>query len=170
MKNQNTSRLGFTLIELLVVVLIIGILAAVALPQYQKAVTKSRFAEAVTNMNAMWKACVLLAMQESVANCGYATEGRNILDFDIEISGTQGQGLGEYPSIDTRYFKYMWPSPGGLPVAYYNPQQQADYHDLSTCLFVNEQGDISCAYNDDEGEEICKASGVLVSDENSYCW
>ena len=57
------KKRGFTLIEMLVVVLIIGILAAIALPQYQKAVVKSRVAEGLANLRTLGKAVELCQME-----------------------------------------------------------------------------------------------------------
>jgi prepilin-type N-terminal cleavage/methylation domain-containing protein len=68
----NINNKAFTLIELLVVVLIAGILAAVALPQYQVAVLKSRFATVMQNVK------VLKEAQERY----YLTNGEYTLDFD----------------------------------------------------------------------------------------
>lgn len=76
MKNKKS---GFTLIELLVVVLIIGILAAIALPQYQKAVEKSRVSEAKTILKALAEAenAYILSTGE------HATGDFSLLDIEI---------------------------------------------------------------------------------------
>ena len=74
---QKTKQ-AFTLIELLVTVLIIGILAAIAVPQYQKAIDKTRF------MNYIQIAFGIKRAQEVyyLANNQYATELQN-LDIDF---------------------------------------------------------------------------------------
>ena len=52
---------GFTLIELLVVVLIIGILTAVAIPQYEKSIARSRTAEAMVTAKTIVDAAAIYA-------------------------------------------------------------------------------------------------------------
>ena len=70
---------GFTLIELLVVVLIIGILAAIALPQYKMVVGKARLTELKTITKSVQEA----AQRYYLVHNTYV--GINTSKLDIEI-------------------------------------------------------------------------------------
>ena len=96
------NKKGFTLIELLVVVLIIGILAAMALPQYFKAVERSRMGEAVTLM-----ANIAQAEQRKYLQINHYTTDYRGLDVAPKgatgslyytkgdpVAGTNGNGFG----------------------------------------------------------------------------
>ncbi len=74
---------GFTLIELLVVVLIIGILASVALPQYTKAVEKARASEAIQLLGDLYTAEQVYFMQT-----GSYTNDLSLLDLQLPGVGT----------------------------------------------------------------------------------
>ncbi len=88
--NKKQKNRGITLIELLVVVLIIGILAAVGLPQYQKAVYKARATEIITLSKAIAQGMDLYELEHGLAeNSGiyFLTPG-STHELDIDVSGS----------------------------------------------------------------------------------
>ena len=103
MYKTNTRR-GFTLIELLVVVLIIGILAAVAVPQYQKAVAKSRFAEAFVNLKALDQA-VKVCRLEGHEDCNIIYSNTGSIDLPRETENFWYLSLDGEPFVAAQYKK-----------------------------------------------------------------
>ncbi|WP_428053371.1 type IV pilin protein [Candidatus Avelusimicrobium stercoris] len=104
---------GFTLIELLVVVLIIGILAAVALPQYNVAVEKSRLVQQITMVDAIVRAQEVYYM----ANGTFADD----LD-DLDISYPKGC------TFDGGAGDHTWVNCGKFSVNYKHGSSSSNVH------------------------------------------
>lgn len=84
------QQAGFTLIELLVVVLIIGILASIAIPQYFKVVERSRLAEAQTMSSQIRQAEERYLVRQGV----YALTTTDLANLDISFAVTSSASFG----------------------------------------------------------------------------
>ena len=96
MKQDNK---GFTLIEMLVVVLIIGILAGIALPQYNKAVWKTKISEAIINMKAIEDSTDRYLLANGFPSVSVYL--KNVLDIDLH--GGEWGGEGYYETQEGAY-------------------------------------------------------------------
>ena len=90
------NKKGFTLIEMLVVFLIIGILAGVALPQYQKTVEKTHFAEALLNISSIQKSIDMYLLSNGYPSSGSVHFLREDNDAELELDIIQNMECGEY--------------------------------------------------------------------------
>lgn len=139
---------GFTLIELLVVVLIIGILASVALPQYTLAVEKSRAAEAVTLLRALMNAQKVYYM----ANGRYA---ESFDELDISSAGASGQHL------YTKNFHIYIHQSGTDPSFHFDCQRLTNDYQINGWLSPNTPlyDKIMCNPKTPAGEKLCRSYG-----------
>ena len=155
------NKKAFTLIELLVVVLIIGILASVALPQYQRAVEKARATEAI-----LWQSTFMRAVNAiKLDPPNKYLSGNKVFDaLGIELN---------IPPDKYDYFANFLPDFGGDPywlfIVYPKPESSRGWY-LRVSLCHNPSWDKQCYYSNSAGRAVCeglKASGYEMYFQNS---
>ncbi len=103
---------GFTLIELLVAVLIIAILAAVALPQYQKVVRKAQAREVFVAIDSLEKAL----------HAYYLETGR-LSFFDVNTGSASLSKVLSVEIPELKHWRYNTGSPGNEPTTRFTSLQ-----------------------------------------------
>ena len=167
-----SSSKGFTLLELLVVVVIIAILAAIALPQYNKAVLKSQLHTGIPIVESLYRAQQIYA----IANGDFATD---IDDLDVEIPKNSSCEKQQNTSY-SRYicdFGTIGLADSFSNVQYKTPSNNILYsHDLVDHDDIHKGGDHWCfAKGSKTANEVCidlggKPQGTIYAYTNTKHW
>ena len=148
-----TTR-GFTLIELLVVVLIIGILAAVAVPQYQVAVEKSRALSVLPLMRS-----ILNAQQNYILANGSGTY--DISQLDVRFPYKKATGFTNYSRryhLSEQAFLLVYLNSEKILYVKYN---NGDENQVEYVITLERNGTGTCVVQYAKWTKLCKSLGKL---------
>lgn len=99
---------GFTLIELMIVIAIIGILAAIAIPQYQNYIARSQVSRVVSEVGSLKtpvETCMLdgkTTLGQDVNTCQLGATGSNLLEGPVQDNGTAIPANTGVPQVDIK--------------------------------------------------------------------
>ncbi len=145
-------KTGFTLIELLVVVLIIGILTAIAIPQYEIAVEKSRAAEAFTTGKTILDS-MNRAFTERPGELPNGPEG-----LDVKLSGGTWNDRGVYT---TEFFTYDISSGKAVKITRNLAGNDGYEIMLYNAYDPSKDGSRTCKGKASSGQNLCKTFQAL---------
>lgn len=98
---MNRSRKGFTLVEILIVVIILGILAAIVVPQFTEASSDAKLSNLTTNLQSIRAQLELYRLHHNGAYPTSITDGltkKTKSDGTVDASGAYGPYMQQFPA------------------------------------------------------------------------
>ncbi len=169
MNTNMFTKKGFTLIELLVVVLIIGILAAIAVPQYQKAILKADLHRGISLVESLYQA----QQTYYLANGKFAS---NLNDLDISVpascTGNGSKYTCDFGSLNWNNLRILAGVPKPSSIIAYIKYLEDSYISIATPKITLKAGKNYCFArpNNQKAQDVCVSMGGKYIARYSDTW